>query len=139
MHETREVALNKIKLKKRIRRDLGDLSSLINSLRKYGQLSPIILNTSYELIAGNRRFESAKRLGWETINAIVVQRETDLEMLELEIEENIQRRDLSAAELSDGFDRLDELRNPGLLKRFLDWLRKWIKKLFGGKGSKSYD
>ena len=135
MHETREVALNKIKLKKRIRRDLGDLSSLINSLRKYGQLTPIILNTRYELIAGNRRLESAKRLGWETINAIVVQRETDLEMLELEIEENIQRRDLSAEELSDGFDRLDEMRNPGLLKRFLDWLRKWIKKLFGGKGS----
>ena len=135
MRETREVALNKIKLKKRIRRDLGDLSSLINSLRKYGQLTPIILNTNYELIAGNRRFESAKRLGWETISAIVVQRETDLEMLELEIEENVQRRDLSAAELSDGFDRLDELRNPGLLKRFLNWLRKWIKKLFGGKDS----
>ncbi len=135
MHETREVAISKIKLKKRIRKDLGDLSSLINSLRKYGQLTPIILNNRYELIAGNRRLESAKRLGWETINAIVVERETDLEMLELEIEENIQRRDLSAEELSDGFDRLDEWRNPGLLKRFLDWLRKWIKKLFGGKGS----
>ena len=135
MHETREVALSKIKLRKRIRSDLGDLSSLVSSLRKYGQLTPIILNTKYELIAGNRRLESAKRLGWETINAVVIDKETDLEMLELEIEENIQRRDLSAEDLSDGFDRLDELRNPRLFRRFLDWLKKWIKKLLGRKSS----
>ena len=135
MLETRDVALSRIKLKKRVRKDLGDLSSLINSLRKYGQLAPIILNSRYELIAGNRRLESAKRLGWETISAIVVDRETDLEMLELEIEENIQRRDLSAEELSDGFDRMDELRNPGPLRRFLDWLGKLLRRLFGRRGS----
>jgi ParB family chromosome partitioning protein len=129
--ETREVALSKIKLKKRVRKDLGDLGSLISSLRKFGQLTPIILNTHYELIAGHRRFESAKRLGWETISAIIVERESDLEMLELEIEENIQRRDLSADELSDGFDRLDGMRNPGLLRRFFSWLLQLIKKLFG--------
>ncbi len=133
--ETRDVALSRIKLKKRVRKDLGDLSSLINSLRKYGQLAPIILNSRYELIAGNRRLESAKRLGWETISAIVVDRETDLEMLELEIEENIQRRDLSAEELSDGFDRLDELRNPGPMRRFLEWLGRLLRRLFRRRGS----
>jgi ParB family chromosome partitioning protein len=133
VYESREVAINRIKLKKRVRRDLGDLTSLMNSLREYGQLTPIILNTRYELIAGNRRLESARKLGWESINAIVVKRNTDLEMLELEIEENIQRRDLSPEELSDGFDRLDRLRNPGLLRRILNWLIRFFRRIFGRK------
>ena len=133
VYDTREVAIHKINLKKRVRKDPGDLTSLMSSLRKYGQLTPIILNTKYELIAGNRRLESARRLGWESISAIVVDRDSDLEMLELEIEENIQRRDLSAEELSEGFDRLDGLRNPGFFRRLLNWLIDLFRRLFGRK------
>ena len=46
--------------------------------------------------------------------------ESDADNLELEIEENVQRRDLSADELADGLARLKRLRSPGLLKRI--WL-----------------
>jgi ParB family chromosome partitioning protein len=53
----------------------------------------------------------------------VLNRNTDLEKLELELEENIQRRDLSPEELSDGFDRLDKLRNPTLIKRIFRCIR----------------
>ena len=133
LNDSRDVAINLIKKNRRIRKDLGDLSSLMNSLKKYGQLSPVILTKDYELIAGERRLESAKRLGWSTIKVMVVNSNSDLQMLELEIEENIQRRDLSPEEISDGFDRLDHLRNPGLLKRMLNFIRKFFRRLFGNK------
>ncbi|HUV07090.1 MAG TPA: ParB N-terminal domain-containing protein [Spirochaetia bacterium] len=130
MEDSRDVAIDKIRKKYRIRKDLGDLTSLMNSLKKYGQLSPIILNNDYELIAGERRLESAKRLGWTNIKAVVISRETDLERLELEIEENIQRRELNPEEISDAFDRLDRLRNPTLLKRILLRIINFFKRLF---------
>ncbi len=85
LNDSRDVAINLIKKNRRIRSDLGDLSSLMNSLKKYGQLSPVILTKEYELIAGERRLESAKRLGWSTIKAMVVNSSSDLQMLELEI------------------------------------------------------
>jgi ParB family chromosome partitioning protein len=118
-----DVAIDRIKVGRRVRNDLGDLRHLMNSLRRYGQLSPIILNENYELIAGNRRLEAARALGWISIKAAVLNRNTDLEKLELELEENIQRRDLSPEELSDGFDRLDKLRNPTLIKRIFRCIR----------------
>ena len=56
------VNINDIKIKKRVRRDLGDLEALKNSLRTYGLLNPITINGKYELIAGERRLQAAKQL-----------------------------------------------------------------------------
>ena len=41
-----------IKVKHRVRKDTGDLDALKESLRRYGLLNPITLNSKYELIAG---------------------------------------------------------------------------------------
>ncbi len=117
MYDSRDIAVESIRIKQRVRRDLGDVTSLMESLRRYGQLTPIILNQKNELIAGHRRLESAKRLGWSSIRAIIVDRTTELDMLEVEMEENIQRRELTPDELTIGFRRMDRLRHPGCLKR----------------------
>ena len=117
MLDIREVAIEKIRIKKRVRINLGDLTSMIDSLRNYGQLNPIVINREYELIIGNRRLEAARQLGWATVQAIIIDRNSELEKLELEMEENIQRRELSPVEIHRGFDKLDRLRNPGFLKR----------------------
>ena len=61
------IAPDSVIVKKRIRRHLGDIEALMESLKKYGQLSPIIIDRGYELIAGFRRLEAAKRLGWKVI------------------------------------------------------------------------
>ena len=71
------VKIDDIKIKKRVRRDLGDLEALKESLRLYGLLNPITLNSKYELIAGERRLEAAKSLGWERFNAIVLDNNVD--------------------------------------------------------------
>ncbi len=122
------INIEDIKIKKRVRKDLGDLEALKNSLRIYGLLNPITLNSKYELIAGERRLQAAKQLGWTNINAVILSNISDVDELEMELEENNQRKEFTDQELLEGYRRLEKLRNPGF------WLRLWksIQKLFSG-------
>lgn len=126
-----EIQIAKIVLKKRVRKDLGDLRSLMKSMRTYGLMNPIIINNKMELIAGHRRLESAKQLGWRTIPALIVDKESELEKLELEIEENLHRRNLTADELAEGYKRVDKLKNPGFFRRFFRAIANFFRRLFG--------
>ena len=109
---------------------MGDIESLADSLRRYGQISPIVINKKNLLIAGERRLEAAKRLGWRTINAIISEKSSELERLELEVEENMQRRDFSMNEAAEATKRLYRLRNPGFFRRILNAIIKFFKWLF---------
>jgi ParB family chromosome partitioning protein len=129
-----QVPLDSIVVRRRIRRELGDVEGLMDSLRKHGQLSSVLINRRHELVAGFRRLEAARRLGWRSINAEFVDAESEEESLELEIEENVQRRELSPDELSDGLNRLDRLRNPGLLERIWRFLVRLFRAIFGRRG-----
>ena len=113
------VPIGSIVVGKRIRIDLGDLAPLMDSLRTHGQLSPILLTHDLELIAGHRRLESARRLGWTSIDAILVDDVGELRALELEIEENLQRRQLSEEELAAALIRLDGLKRGSWPRRVL--------------------
>lgn len=117
------VKIDDIKIKKRVRRDLGDLEALKDSLKQYGLMNPITLNSKYELVAGERRLEAAKSLGWERINAIVLDKNIDkLHQLEMELEENNQRKEFTDDELLEGYKRLERLRNPSILMRILTFI-----------------
>ncbi len=89
-----------------------DLADLESSLRTSGLLQPITVRpaptgSGFELIAGERRFRAATRLGWTEIPAIV--RETDdRTLLTLAMVENLQRADLDPIEEADGYHRLME-------------------------------
>jgi len=133
------VAIKDIKIKKRVRKDLGDLENLKDSLRTYGLLNPITLNSRYELIAGERRLTAATQLGWTNIQANIVDNLTEVEQLEMEIEENNQRKEFTDQELLQGYMRLERLRNPGffyriylffkhLIQKIIDWWKKGRKK-----------
>ena len=118
------VNINDIKIKKRVRRDLGDLEALKNSLRTYGLLNPITLNNKYELIAGERRLQAAKQLGWTNINAVIQNNLSEVEELEMELEENNQRKEFTNEELPEGYKRLEKLRNPSFWRKFVLFLKK---------------
>jgi len=68
----KRLAPSSIIVKKRVRHDIGDLTPLMESLKQYGQLSPIIVNSKNELISGARRLTAVKRLGWPAIDALVI-------------------------------------------------------------------
>lgn len=127
------VKIDSVIVKKRIRQDLRELESLMESFRKYGQLSPIIINRNNELLAGERRLTAALKLGWSTIDAVILDREDEIEMLEIELEENIARNNLTGEEIAEGYTRLEKLRNPGLLRRIINFFKRLFKRLFGRK------
>lgn len=131
------VSIKDIKVKKRVRKDLGSLENLKDSLRRYGLLNPITLNSKYQLIAGERRLEAAKAIGWTSINANIIDNLTPLSQLEMELEENNQRKEFTDEELLEGYKRLARLRNPSPLRRLWDalvaffvWLFKTIASWF---------
>ncbi len=123
--------IEKIKVKNRIRQDLGDLESLKNSLRHYGLMSPIIINTRRELISGHRRLEAAKQLGWKTISVIVVEKQNEVEALMWEIEENLQRKDFTPEEYARAELKLKKLKNPNIFVRIWRAIVAFFRRLFG--------
>ena len=133
------IAIKDIKIKKRVRKDLGDLENLKDSLRTYGLLNPITLNSRYELIAGERRLTAAMQLGWTNIQANIIDNLTEVEQLEMEIEENNQRKEFTDQELLQGYMRLERLRNPGFFYRIYLFFKHLIQKIidyFKKKSSK---
>ncbi|MCR4734910.1 MAG: ParB N-terminal domain-containing protein [Treponema sp.] len=123
------VPIKDIKVKKRVRKDLGNLDDLKDSLRIYGLLNPITLNRKNELIAGERRLEAAKQIGWTNINANIIDNISDIEQLEMEIEENNQRKEFTEAELLEGYKRLERLRNPGFFYRIYLFFKRLFQRI----------
>ena len=125
-----QMEIDDIRIRRRVRKNLGDLSSLVESMKRYGLMNPVIVNSYQELISGQRRLEAAKRLGWRTIAVRVVDDSDDIQELEMEIDENTQRKNFTTDELAEAYIRLDRLKNPGLFRRILNAIREFFKRLF---------
>jgi ParB family chromosome partitioning protein len=124
-----QVPINDIKVKKRIRKDLGNIEALAESMQRFGLLNPITITKKNVLLAGGRRLEAARRLGWHTINTVVLEIPDRLSRLEFEIEENLQRQDFSPEEISAATKELDRLKSPGFFRRILNALVRLAKKI----------
>lgn len=81
----------------RFREEMGDVDELALSLVQKGQLQPIVVNNDMELIAGGRRLAACLKA---QIDVLCISNEAvdSLTMRELEIEENIQRKQFTPAE-----------------------------------------
>ena len=126
-----QLEVNKVVVRKRVRKNLGDLASLMDSMRRHGLLNPIVVNAKHELIAGHRRLESAKRLGWTTIDVQVLDNDNEADLVEMEIEENTQRKNLTTDELAEAYIRLDRIKNPSFIQKIWRALVRFFKRLFG--------
>jgi N6-adenosine-specific RNA methylase IME4 len=80
----------------RYRKDLGDLRSLANSIAEVGLLHPIVVTPEGRLIAGQRRLEACRSLGWTEIPVTVVDL---LQAARGEAHENFVRKDLLPSEI----------------------------------------
>lgn len=84
------------------------LASLAESIREVGVLQPVLVRQvedGYELIAGERRWRAARRVGLQTIPALV--RDTDdASALEHALVENIHRSDLNILEEAAAYQQL---------------------------------
>lgn len=90
-----------------------DLNDLAASIREKGIIQPLILrktkgkSTSYEIVAGERRWRAAQMVRLHEVPAII-RDYTDTEVLEIAIIENIQRADLNPIEEAAGYKQLME-------------------------------
>lgn len=126
-----QVDIKAIRIKRRVRKSMGDISGLTESLNRFGQLHPIVLTKNNVLVSGRRRLAAAKSLGWPTIDAIILRGRDAADLLELELDENIHRSPLSRDEVDEALLRLEKLRNPGFFGRIWKAIVGFFKKLFG--------
>ena len=98
------ILINEIKVGNRIRKDMGDLKTLANSIADIGLLHPIVITPDKRLIAGERRLAAFKHLGRTEIPATVV---TLDKIVRGEYAENGHRKDFVPSEI-DAIRRLVE-------------------------------
>jgi ParB family chromosome partitioning protein len=101
--------------------DEDALKSLAESIRQYGILQPLTvtrkevekadggLQSTYELIAGERRLRASRLIGLREVPVVIrAGEQTDKMKLELAIIENLQREDLNAIDRAKAFQQLVE-------------------------------
>ena len=87
--------IEKIVIGDRVRKDMGDLVGLAESMKRHGLLHPVVVKKDSVLVAGHRRIEAARNLGWKDIPATVID-VTDL--LSAERDENFERKNFTPSE-----------------------------------------
>ncbi|MEM1552238.1 MAG: ParB/RepB/Spo0J family partition protein [Candidatus Bathyarchaeia archaeon] len=93
-----------------VRKTIGNLDDLKNSIRSQGLLQPVIVRPvkeKLEIVVGQRRFLACKELGWTHIPAIVKEL-SDRESMILSLTENIQQETLDPIERAEGVKTLIE-------------------------------
>lgn len=96
----------------------AEMAEMIASVHRHGVMQAILvrpwpdgyayttpIRPTYELIAGERRYRAAKAAGFELISA-TVRNLDDRETLELQIVENLHRKDLNELEEAEGYEMM---------------------------------
>jgi len=95
--------------------DLSSIDELMLSISEVGLLQPLTIDTHNQVISGNRRFESIKRLGWKEVEVIVLEvKEEEEELLLIHFNK---QRIKSFKELINEYLTLDRIYRKGQGKR----------------------
>lgn len=85
--------------------DPEKLEQLVQSIAQHGILEPLLVRplqpNQYELVAGERRFRAALKLGLTEV-PVVIRQLSDAEAIQLALVENLQREDLNPIEETEG-------------------------------------
>lgn len=84
----------------RLREDFGDINALAESIQSWGLIHPLTVDADNNLIAGERRLRAMKQLGFLEVEVRRWEELSESQRRELELEENLRRKDLTAYEQS---------------------------------------
>ena len=102
-------SIDSIKVGSRHRKDLGDLTSLAESIESNGLLQPLTITPDGILICGARRLEALKTLGVNNVSVWVRSGlSCRLRQLLAEREENLEKKDFTPTELAALYAELKE-------------------------------
>ncbi|MCQ2598197.1 MAG: ParB/RepB/Spo0J family partition protein [Treponema sp.] len=106
------IEISKIYSSGNVRNEVDNtLLDLMASIEKNGLLQPIVVRVTekgYEVVAGHRRLEAVKRLGEPFIDCNILEDVNTKERFVMQLEENLQRKEMSAYEIVCAADKLTE-------------------------------
>jgi ParB family chromosome partitioning protein len=91
--------------------DKEKMEELTSSIKEKGIIQPVVVRPvgdEFELVAGERRFLAAQKLGMDKLPALVMEKLSKEGMLEVSLIENLQREDLNPIDEAKGYKRLLE-------------------------------
>ena len=109
---TREIPISRIDYGVNVRREKDeDIRELADSIEKFDVLQPLVVrptgNGRYEVLCGHRRLKALKKVGGDIkVPCIIREDIEDQDVIRVQLEENIQRKQMSAAELVASFDEI---------------------------------
>lgn len=104
----------------RAREDFGDIEELVKSIKEKGIIQPITLDSNLCLLAGGRRHRAATLCELETIPCIIRDDVTEIDAKEIELLENVHRKDFTwqeRAKLTAEIDGLYRAKDPSWNQR----------------------
>ena len=107
------IEITKIVSGKNIRNERDtDINELAESIETNGLINPLLVKPlndgRYEVIAGHRRYEAIRRLGFSHVECNITDETSEKDLMLAQIAENVQRKDMSASEYVEVFDELKE-------------------------------
>lgn len=103
-----KIDLDSIKMENPYLRLGTDVASLEESIKNLGLLAPLVINNRNILLAGARRWQALKNLGYEEVEVLRVDMDNLREEL-LSIDENLVRKDLNTTEMEQHLRRAKEI------------------------------
>ena len=101
MKYRRRYLLAEIRVRNRVRKDVGDLSALKESITSVGLLQPLVVDADGLLVAGWRRLRAVQELGWTEAPTVIAENLKDARLrLLAERDENVCRVPMTGHELS---------------------------------------
>lgn len=104
-----------VKRDERQRKELTNIEELMESIKRRGQLQPVVISRDNVLIAGERRYTALQRLNHSRIKVVYSDELDEAELKAIELEENIKRVDLPWKDnclAIDSYHRLHLTRDP---------------------------
>lgn len=112
------MAVSDIIIGRRFRQKNEQITRLAESIRLVGLLHPVVVNTRGELVAGGRRLAAVRQLGWDEVPVRVINTlDEALAAIKAERDENTCREPLTASEIIEMGNSIEEIENPEAASR----------------------
>ncbi|MCH1913795.1 ParB/RepB/Spo0J family partition protein [Leptospira noguchii] len=110
-----------------------EVSDLVESMKRLGLIEPIVVRKSgkkYQIVAGERRYQAAKILKWNTIPAIETSASED-KCFEMALAENEKRKSLNPWEVGRAiqFLRKEKKKTAEEVSKILGFTERYVKQL----------
>lgn len=110
-----------------------EVSDLVESMKRLGLIEPIVVRKSgkkYQIVAGERRYQAAKILKWNTISAIETSASED-KCFEMALAENEKRKSLNPWEVGRAiqFLRKEKKKTAEEVSKILGFTERYVKQL----------